>query len=95
MVGVGGFKERERRMERKEKCESFFSFFNIFRRSNINFSLISLSLSHPSPPRKEPKKRQRNNKLTGLSDLIALLSSALALAAVEQATSCTPGMDWK
>ena len=30
-----------------------------------------------------------------MSDLIALFSSALALAAVEHATSCTPGIDWK
>lgn len=36
-----------------------------------------------------------SKKMIGLSLRMADLSSALLLATVLQATSCTPGMDWK
>jgi hypothetical protein len=39
--------------------------------------------------------RRTSKKTTGLSQRMALLSSAFAFAGVLHATSCTPGMAWK
>lgn len=61
---------------KKEKVSP--GFFNLVRnekKKKKNFFSLSL------------EKKGKNLQLTGLSDLIALLSSALALAAVEHATS--------
>lgn len=40
-------------------------------------------------------KSRTSKKTTGLSQRMALFSSALAFAGVLHATSCTPGMAWK